>query len=103
MIDNAFLITKIVFGVIGVFLVYSGREGGKLDRLVGGVMLFLVAGFMTGAEMVTDSEQPWAYLILTGSEQDWSTAFFGGTTILILPVLLLAVGGKNLAKIIEQK
>lgn len=101
MIDNAFLITKPIFGFISVWAIYSASKG-KPNRLAGGVILFMAAGFMTGAEMVTDSEQPWSYLVLTGSEQDWNKAFFGGVMMVIQPLLLLAAVARNSPRLLKR-
>ena len=103
MIDNAFWVATICLAIIGICLIYASATKGKANRFAPGVTLFLLALFMTGAEMVTGSEAPWAYLVLSGSETDWSKAFFGGVMLLMLPIILLAVGGKDLAKLIDQK
>lgn len=103
MIDNAVWVSKIVMAFVAVWLIYVSANEGKEDRFAPGVMLLLFALFLTGAEMITDAEQPWTYLFLAGTEQDWSKAFFGGVMMLMLPAILLAVCGKDLAKIIDNK
>lgn len=103
MIDQAVWISKIVMAFVAVWFVYTSVREDKANRFAQGVTLFLFALFLTGAEMITDAEQPWTYLVLTGTEQEWSKAFFGGVIMLMLPAIMLAVGGKDLAKIIGHK
>lgn len=103
MIDNAVWVSKIVMGLVAVWLVYTSVLHDTANRFAQGVMLFLFIIFLTGAEMSIGAEQPWTYLALSGTEQDWSKAFFGGVMMLMLPAILLAVGGKDLAKIIDNK
>lgn len=99
MIDNVFWLVKISLGVIGIWLFYSSTKPGKPHHFFSGVTLLLLALFMTGTEMITYSEAPWAYLILSGSGGDWLKAFFGGSLMLMLPAILLAVCGKNIARL----
>jgi len=103
MIDNAAWVSKIVMGFVAVWLVYTSVREDKANRFAQGVTLFLLALFLTGVEMSIGVDEPWAYLILTGTEQEWSKAFFGGVMMLMIPEILLVVGGKELANLLENK
>jgi hypothetical protein len=103
MLDYTVYISKIVMAVVASWLVYTSVRDEKTNRFTNGVTLFLFILFLSGAEMSTGAEKPWTYLVLTGTEQEWTNAFFGGVMILILPAILLAVGGKNQAWKLKDK
>lgn len=103
MIEVVFYLFKMALVVVGIALVYASSRGGKSHYLYSGVSVFFVALMMTGAEMMSDSESPWTYLLLSGTEQDWSRAFFGGTLLVMLPFLMMAFCGKDLARLLDGK
>lgn len=99
MIDNVILLVKISLATIGVWIIYGSTKPGKAHRFFSGVTLILLALFMVGAEIITYSEAPWAYLILSGSSDDWFKAFFGGALVLTFPAILLAFCGKDIDRL----
>ena len=103
MIETGILIFKLVLVLTAITLVYSVSRGAKMERLYQGVSLFFIALMMAGAEMMTDAEQPWTYLVTSGTEQDWSKAFFGGTLLVMLPMLMMAFCGKDLARLLDDE
>ena len=103
MIDTGIYLTKVIFFITAILLVYSFANNGKDDRLSGGLTLFAFCIFATGAEMITANESPWEYLITTGTEQEWGKALFGGSLMLMLPVLIFAFCGKDIAQLTTSK
>ena len=95
MIDNIFWLVKISLVFIGIWILYDSTKSDKPRHFFSGVMFLLLALFMTGIEMITHSETPWAYLILSGSSDDLLKAFLGGSLMLMLPIIFLAVCGKK--------
>ncbi len=98
MIDNTLWVVKVVLALISAWLIFASSKGGKTKLFSSGVTLFLLILFMTGAEMITDSETPWNYLLLSGTKEDWLDAFFGGAMMLMLPVVWIAIGSKCFTK-----
>lgn len=106
MIDNAFYAFKIIAVLLSIILVArSAKVKSKNANSVlhAGIAAFLIALFMTGVEMITPNDSPWGYLLISGGEDDWFKALMGGAMMVMLPVILIAVCGKNIEKILNTK
>lgn len=94
MIDNIAYAIKIIVLIIGIWTFYKGN--------ISGLFLLSIPFIMTGAEMVTNNELPWQYLILNGTETSLYKAFFGGVIFLALPFVLYAFCGKQMGELIDS-
>lgn len=95
MIDNIAWFLKIVFAVFGVWKIHQ-------DSDLKYIVFLAIPFFMTGAEMVTDSETPWQFLLSASATiGDYEKASFGGMLMVALPFILFVVAGKDILKIIE--
>ncbi|USD58825.1 hypothetical protein J4N45_09820 [Vibrio sp. SCSIO 43140] len=90
---------KVLLTVVAVIKVVQISAGGK-----GGAMCFFaftVALFMTGAEMSTDTDTPWQFLILEATLDDLLIAGVGGFGMLALFAIFVLVVGKDIQDLFE--
>jgi hypothetical protein len=94
MVEYIFYAVKIILLVIGGI----GVSRGKLAFIP-----LAVPFFMTGVELITDSDEPWSYLLLSGvaTLEDFEKAVWGGLLIFLFPVLVFIFCAKDFERIID--
>lgn len=84
MIEHVFFGIKIVFLLIGVIQLY------RLN--LSGLFFVAVPFFITGAELITDSEAPWGFLLSgKASQDDIVMALFGGLGLIGMLIAVCAL------------
>lgn len=97
MLDNIMYGTKIIVLLAFVISIRKCSSGNGNDGVC--ITLFGFLLFVTGMEMVIHSETPWQFLASEANNSEWTKALLGGSVMLILPVILFALTGKDIEKL----
>lgn len=89
MTDTIMYLLKLTFFLIFLFCLMKMNSSEKIDKLSFRAVVFGgMASFMTGVEMITNSESPWQFLFFESQASDWSNAFFGGAGMIIVLLII---------------
>lgn len=101
--ETTFYITKLFLAMTGIWMIYSSSEKeSKPWQLSTGCTLLGFVLFMTGVEFMSPVENAWTYWLFEAGQDDYLKALLGGSMMLVLPVILIAVCGKDIITIIES-
>jgi hypothetical protein len=93
------VIEYIIYAVKAIFLIIGGigLNKGKLAY----IPLLAVPLFMTGVELITDSDEPWSYLLLSGvaTLEDFEKAVLGGSLMFLWPILFILICAKKFKRL----
>lgn len=76
----------------------SSKKQSKPWQFSTGCTLLGFVLFMTGVEFMSPVENAWTYWLFEASQDDYIKALLGGSMMLALPVILMAVCGKDIIK-----
>jgi len=100
MLDNVMYGLKIavwITAALSIRKLANGKSSGHLS-----FTLFGIALFMTGMEMITYSETPWQFLLSEANFSEWQKAVTGGFGMLMLPVIIYMLAGKDIQKLLDN-
>lgn len=100
--ETTFYITKLIMALTGIWFVYSSStKDAKPWHFLSGCTLLGFVFFMAGVEFMSPVEDAWSYWLFEANKDDCIKALLGGSMMLLLPFILMAVCGKDIIEIIE--
>tara|TARA_B100002049_G_C16043562_1_gene360066 strand:+ start:444 stop:767 length:324 start_codon:yes stop_codon:yes gene_type:complete len=101
--EPTFYIAKLLLALVGVYLIYSSStKEAKPWHFSTGCTLMGFVLFVTGVEFMFPVENAWTYWIFEAAKEDYSKALLGGSMMVFLPIILMAVCGKDIVKLIDS-